>query len=124
MTAVGLLRSTFSGNGREAQSIAFFKRAGSEELYSGVAISSASAPSIAAKNSRTASGGVSLEVFVEGRHARESVPLHQLDPGREQRARRPEQLAVVGSSAQAAGDAEDPHRRLGLLDERDVDASA
>jgi hypothetical protein len=53
--------------------------------------------------------GSGLEVFVEGRDARDVVPLHQLDSRREQRARRLEEPAVVGSSAQAAGDTEDPH---------------
>ena len=58
-TAVGLWRRTFSGNGREAQSIAFLSAPGSEALYSGVAISIASAASTAAKKSRTGCGGVS-----------------------------------------------------------------
>ena len=112
--------STFSGNGRDAQSSAFLSAPGSDALYSGVAISRASASSIARKNSRTGSGGVGLEVFVEGRDAREAVPLHQLDPGREQvlAARRSRRLW-------------DPRRRLpamprirmrlGLLDERELD---
>ena len=51
-----------------------------------------------------------LEVLVEGGQAREALPLHEVRPGRERVARRPEQPAVVGASAQAAGDAEDPHR--------------
>ena len=113
ITAHGFSRSTLSGNGREAQSIAFLSAPGSDALYSGVAISSASAPSIASRNSRTASGGESSRSSSKAGRLGEPVPLHQLGPGREQRARRPEQPAVVGSPAQAAGDAEDPHR-LGL----------
>ena len=51
-----------------------------------------------------------LEVLVEGGQAGEALPLHEVHSGRERVARRPEQPAVVGASAQAAGDAEDPHR--------------
>src|SRR3954452_10854628 len=120
MTAVGLCRSTLSGNGREAQSIAFLSAPGSEALYSGVAISNPSAPSIAAKNSLTTSGGVSSRSSSKaGRPAR---PAHSTSstPG--------------GSSALAARMSLrlwDPRRRLpemprirtglGLLDEGDVD---
>ena len=43
ITATGLLRSALSGNGRDAQSSAFLSWPGSEELYSGVAIRTASA---------------------------------------------------------------------------------
>jgi hypothetical protein len=50
-----------------------------------------------------------LEVLVEGGQAGEALPLHEVRSGRERVARRPEQPAVVGASAQAAGDAEDPH---------------
>ena len=49
-----------------------------------------------------------LEVLVERGQSGQPVPLDQIHPGREQFARRPEQLPVVGPSAQAAGDA-DPH---------------
>src|SRR3954471_19481860 len=121
MTAVGLERRTFSGNGRDAQSIAFLSEPGSEALYSGVAISNASAPSIASKNARTGAGGVfSRSSSNAGRPAR---PSHSTSstPG--------------GSSAPAARRSLrlwDPRRRLpempririelgGLLDEGDVD---
>src|SRR3954469_16241766 len=120
MTAVGLERRTFSGNGRDAQSIAFLSEPGSEALYSGVAISSASAPSTAAKNARTGSGGVfSRSSSKAGRVARPSHSTSSV-PG--------------GSSAAAARRSLrlwDPRRRLpemprirtglGLLDEGDVD---
>src|SRR5215210_6541825 len=56
MTATGLSRRTLSGNGREAQSKAFLSAPGIEALYSGVAMSTASAPSTAARKARTASG--------------------------------------------------------------------
>src|SRR3954451_1951383 len=58
ITAAGLSRRTLSGNGREAQSSAFFSAPGSEALYSGVAIRIASASSIASRRSWTAGGGV------------------------------------------------------------------
>ena len=58
ITAAGLPRSGVSARGREAQSIAFFSTPGIEELYSGVAISSASAAAIAAFSARDLAGGV------------------------------------------------------------------
>ena len=45
--------------GREAQSIAFLSAPGIDELYSGVAIRTASAPAIAARNSATGAGAMS-----------------------------------------------------------------
>src|SRR5206468_2225186 len=47
-TTTGLFRSAFVANGREIQSIAFFKCPGMDALYSGVAKSTASAFAIAA----------------------------------------------------------------------------
>src|SRR3954471_3226025 len=120
MTAVGLERRTFSGNGRDAQSIAFLSEPGSEALYSGVAISNASAPSMASKNARTGAGGVfSMSSSKAGRVAR---PSHSTS-------------SVPGGSSVAAARRSlrlwDPRRRLpemprirtglGLLDEGDVD---
>jgi hypothetical protein len=58
MTAAGLLRSTVSANGRDAQSTAFFSAPGIDELYSGVANSSASARSISARHRSTGTGGL------------------------------------------------------------------
>ena len=49
ITATGLLRSGFPCSGREAQSTAFLSTPGIEELYSGVANSTASARSIASR---------------------------------------------------------------------------
>jgi hypothetical protein len=46
-TATGLLRTGDSASGREAQSSAFLSTPGIDELYSGVAISTASASSSA-----------------------------------------------------------------------------
>src|SRR4051794_16848294 len=54
-TAAGLLRSGDSAIGREIQSSAFLSCPGSERLYSGVATSTASASSIAARSASTAS---------------------------------------------------------------------
>src|SRR3954468_16569431 len=120
ITAVGFLRSTFSGNGRDAQSIAFLSAPGSEALYSGVAIRSASAASIAANSSRTVSGGVVSRSSSNAGMA--ASPSHSA------------RLAPGGSSAPAARSSLrlwDPRRRLpempririrlALLDEREVD---
>src|SRR6476659_4246316 len=54
--ATGLPRSTLSGNGVDTQSRAFLSTPGIEPLYSGVAISSASAASICSLSSRTGAG--------------------------------------------------------------------
>src|SRR5215213_7078780 len=54
--ATGLPRSELSGNGREAQSIAFFSTPGTDALYSGVLISTASASAIAARRRSTGPG--------------------------------------------------------------------
>ena len=56
MTATGLPRKTFSASGREAQSSAFLSCPGSEWLYSGVEIRTASASAMAARRWATASG--------------------------------------------------------------------
>ena len=55
-TATGLFRSTFVASGRDAQSSAFFSWPGTDELYSGVAKRSASAPAIASRKRATAGG--------------------------------------------------------------------
>jgi hypothetical protein len=55
-TAAGMFRTGDSTSGREAQSSAFLSTPGREELYSGVAIRTASALSSAALNRRTGSG--------------------------------------------------------------------
>src|SRR5918996_4340627 len=55
-TATGLFRSTFVATGRDAQSSAFLSWPGTDELYSGVANRTASAPAIAARRRVTASG--------------------------------------------------------------------
>src|SRR3954447_25243828 len=56
MTAVGLPRNGLSASGRETQSSAFLSCPGIEPLYSGVAISTASADSIRWRNSCTSAG--------------------------------------------------------------------
>ena len=56
LTALGFARRTLSGNGRDAQSSAFFSTPGMEALYSGVAMSSASAAAICARSTSTAAG--------------------------------------------------------------------
>ena len=55
-TATGLFSTGDSASGREAQSSAFLSTPGIDELYSGVAISTASASSSASLNRRTAAG--------------------------------------------------------------------
>jgi hypothetical protein len=59
ITAHGLPRSAFPGNGREAQSSALSSAPGIDALYSGVAMSSASARAISATNARTDSTAAS-----------------------------------------------------------------
>src|SRR3989442_1388452 len=54
ITAMGLPRSELSGKGREAQSSAFLSTPGIDPLYSGVAITSPSAPAIASRSLATA----------------------------------------------------------------------
>ena len=70
ITSAGLPRIGFSAIGRETQSSAFFSAPGIEWLYSGVAISTASAAAIASFSARTAGGGVVLCVLVERRGSR------------------------------------------------------
>src|SRR5439155_1070819 len=55
-TNEGLPFSAVVARGREAQSIAFLSAPGTEPLYSGVAMRSASAPAMASRSARTASG--------------------------------------------------------------------
>ena len=103
--------STLSGNGREAQSSAFLSAPGTRGVVLRAWRSGARRRSRSRRGTpgRRPAGSVSRSSSKAGR-PREAVPLHELDPGRQRVARRPEQPAVVGSSAQAAGDAEDPHR--------------
>src|SRR4249920_2270219 len=56
MTAVGWPRNGLSASGRETQSSAFLSKPGMEPLYSGVAISTASAASIRWRSSCTSAG--------------------------------------------------------------------
>jgi hypothetical protein len=56
ITATGLLRIGAVALGRDAQSIAFFRTPGIDELYSGVANRTASAPAIASRSSATPAG--------------------------------------------------------------------
>ena len=56
ITATGLLRKTLVAIGREAQSRAFLSAPGIDELYSGVAIRTASAEETAARSAATAAG--------------------------------------------------------------------
>ncbi|HEY6604831.1 MAG TPA: hypothetical protein VIZ44_00670 [Gaiellaceae bacterium] len=55
-TATGLFRSTFVATGREIQSMAFFSWPGMDELYSGVAKSTASESAIADTKRATLAG--------------------------------------------------------------------
>jgi hypothetical protein len=56
MTATGLPASTSSGQGLESQSMAFLSTPGTDQLYSGVAIRSASAAATSSRSRRTGSG--------------------------------------------------------------------
>jgi hypothetical protein len=56
MTATGLPASTSSGLGLESQSMAFLSTPGTDQLYSGVAIRSASAAATSSRRRRTGSG--------------------------------------------------------------------
>jgi hypothetical protein len=56
ITATGLFRSGFEASGRETQSIAFFSTPGIDQLYSGVANRTASAPAIASRSEATPAG--------------------------------------------------------------------
>jgi hypothetical protein len=58
--ATGLLRRAFVENGRETQSRAFLSWPGIEPLYSGVAISTASAAAIADRSAATSGGAGSV----------------------------------------------------------------
>jgi len=53
ITATGLFASEAASRGLDAQSIAFFRRPGSEPLYSGVAISSTSAATMRSRSACT-----------------------------------------------------------------------
>jgi hypothetical protein len=56
ITATGLLRSGLLAGGRDTQSMAFLSTPGIDELYSGVAKSTASASAIAWRSAVTAAG--------------------------------------------------------------------
>ena len=102
-TATGLSRRTFAGNGREAQSSAFLSAPGMEALYSGVAMSRASADAIAWRSATTRGDGVAVSsILVVGGEVADAG--QQLQPRRRgQRARRRPEAAPCCS---------DPARRL------------
>src|SRR3954468_3882476 len=120
-TAAGLSRRTLSGNGRDAQSSAFLSAPGSEALYSGVAIRSASASEIASRKSWTAAGGFVSRSSSKGGSSRRPSHATRTAPG--------------GSASPAARSSlrlweprrrlpEMPRIRIGLglaLDQRDLD---
>ena len=121
MTADGLSWSTLSGNGRDAQSSAFFSPPGTDALYSGVAIRSASAASISSQErpAPLAGGSFSRSSSKMGRPPR---PSHSTS-------------STPGGSASPAARSSlrlwEPRRRLPamprirmalrLLDERELD---
>ena len=84
ITATGLLRNAFVASGREAQSSAFLSAPGIEELYSGVAIRTASAEATAARSAATAGGRrLDVVVLVVRRHLAQPVPeLERVDAAR------------------------------------------
>ena len=79
ITATGLFWSTVLARGREAQSIAFFSTPGMEALYSGVAISRASADAIARQRSATGAGARSVSLSASTGDRPQAVPDLYLD---------------------------------------------
>ena len=70
MTATGFPRRTFAAKGLDAQSSAFLRAPGTEALYSGVEIKTASALAISRLQSRDGQGlRRRLEILVEGRRS-------------------------------------------------------
>src|SRR5919107_1428001 len=83
ITAAGFSLRTLSGNGREAQSSAFLRPPGTEALYSGVAINSASAASTSSRKSLTEAGGSDSRSSPKmGRPARPSHSTSSTPDGR------------------------------------------
>jgi hypothetical protein len=81
-----------------------------EPLYSGVAIRTASASSIAARRSATAAGArVDVVVAVVRRDRLQPVVELELRAGRQQPPGQQQQARVVGVPAQRAGDTQDLH---------------
>ena len=110
MIATGLPPSTEVRNGREAQSMAFLSTPGTQWLYSGVAMSSASAPAIARfKRGDRLRIAVGLHVGVEHRQIMQVVRRDR-DAGRSDLDGRPDEAAIERGAPQAAGDAEDAQR--------------
>ena len=102
-TATGLPQSAFSPFGREAQSSAFLSWPGIEELYSGVAIRTASADSIAARSRRAPAGaGPLVVVLVVGLDGLQPIEDHELHGRRQQLRRRPQKRRVVRVATQAS----------------------
>ncbi len=84
---------------------------GIELLYSGVAIRTASASRIAVAQLLDHGGRAArFDVLVVGRHLAQAVELDQLRPRGQPLGGGPQQGAVQRVAAQAAGDAEHPHR--------------
>ena len=67
ITSTGLPCSGLPSNGREIQSSTFFSCPGTDALYSGVAISTASASRIASPSASIEAGEIALAILVEGR---------------------------------------------------------
>ena len=108
MTAAGLSRSALSGNGRDAQSSAFFSTPGIDALYSGVAIRTASAASMASRTRHLSRRASRLDVLVVTAGAPAGRPTRaRTTPGGSSSPAARSKLAVVGPPAQAPCDAED-----------------
>ena len=111
ITAAGLFRTGDSTSGRDAQSSAFLRTPGIDELYSGVEISTASASSSAALKSLDGGRLVAREVVVGVVRRDLLEPVVQLDVDAVGRGRgsAPEEVRVVGPLPEAAADREDLH---------------
>ena len=107
MIATGFPVRTEARAGREAQSMAFFSTPGTQWLYSGVAMSSASASRMARLKAATDGGSpcASTSALKSGRSAR-SIGDHRRT-GRRHLDGRPDQPPVVRPASEAPRDAED-----------------
>ena len=109
-TATGLLRNTqVMSSGREAQSSAFFSCPGTEWLYSGVEMRTASAERTASRNSATVAGSSSSASASNGGMSRSPSQSSSSIPSGAEREASAEQLAVQRAAPKASGDSEDLH---------------
>src|SRR4051794_10210235 len=120
ITSAGLLRSGLLASGRLAQSSAFLSPPGMDELYSGVAITTASAASMASRSPVTACGrSASRSSSKIGRAARPSHSTSSAPDGSASAAAR--RSMVLWEPRRALPEMPRIRIGLGLLDERELD---